>query len=210
MDKHPADPFASVLTSLPDLSELPGLELSDWQTWFGDAARRIIRWVPEAGVAIFYQSDIRRGGTLIDKGYLVMKAAEREHAALLFHNIVCREPPGSGGHGRPTYAHLIAVTRGAPPRAGPPVPDVMEDAGAMSWSKATGASACALACHYLQRATGTRVVVDPFCGRGTVLAVANALGLDALGVDVSQRCCRASRRAVAPALAGRFWDGKPR
>jgi tRNA G10 N-methylase Trm11 len=37
------------------------------------------------------------------------------------------------------------------------------------------------------------VVVDPFCGFGTVLAVANALGLDAVGVDVSPRMCRRAR-----------------
>ena len=33
----------------------------------------------------------------------------------------------------------------------------------------------------------------PFCGWGTVLAVANALGLDAIGVDVSARMCRRAR-----------------
>jgi DNA modification methylase len=44
--------------------------------------------------------------------------------------------------------------------------------------------------------TSTRVVVDPFCGSGTLLAVANALGLDAIGVDRSARACSAARRLV--------------
>jgi tRNA G10 N-methylase Trm11 len=35
--------------------------------------------------------------------------------------------------------------------------------------------------------------VDPFCGYGTVLAVANALGLDAVGVDLSARMCARAR-----------------
>jgi tRNA G10 N-methylase Trm11 len=35
--------------------------------------------------------------------------------------------------------------------------------------------------------------VDPFCGWGTVLAVANALGMDAVGVDLSARMCRRAR-----------------
>jgi tRNA G10 N-methylase Trm11 len=43
------------------------------------------------------------------------------------------------------------------------------------------------------------LVVDPFCGHGTVLAVANALGLDALGVELSPRRCRAARALVVAA-----------
>jgi DNA modification methylase len=46
-------------------------------------------------------------------------------------------------------------------------------------------------------------VVDPFCGHGTVLAVANAMGFDALGIDLSVRQCRAARRlTLEPAVAG--------
>jgi hypothetical protein len=55
-----------------------------------------------------------------------------------------------------------------------------------------GITACRVACRYLLDNTRSRVVVDPFCGRGTVLAVANELGLDAIGVDVSARRCRAA------------------
>jgi tRNA G10 N-methylase Trm11 len=41
--------------------------------------------------------------------------------------------------------------------------------------------------------TPTRTIVDPFCGWGTALAVANALGMDAVGVDLSARMCRRAR-----------------
>ena len=36
----------------------------------------------------------------------------------------------------------------------------------------------------------------PFCGYGTVLAVANAIGLDAVGVDLSARMARRARTLV--------------
>jgi tRNA G10 N-methylase Trm11 len=36
-------------------------------------------------------------------------------------------------------------------------------------------------------------VVDPFCGWGTALAVANALGMPAIGVDLSARMSRRAR-----------------
>jgi hypothetical protein len=38
--------------------------------------------------------------------------------------------------------------------------------------------------------------VDPFCGKGTLLAVANAMGFDAIGVDRSPKRCRAARALV--------------
>ena len=53
-----------------------------------------------------------------------------------------------------------------------------------------GVRACLEACRYVIAETRTRTIVDPFCGYGTVLAVANALGLDAVGVDLSARMCR--------------------
>ena len=59
-----------------------------------------------------------------------------------------------------------------------------------------GVEACHVACRYLLDETATRLIVDPFCGRGSVLAVANALGLDAIGVDVSARRCSAARKLV--------------
>ena len=34
------------------------------------------------------------------------------------------------------------------------------------------------------------IVIDPFCGQGTVLAVANELEMDALGVELSRKRCR--------------------
>lgn len=42
--------------------------------------------------------------------------------------------------------------------------------------------------------TDVQVVIDPFCGRGTVLALANELGVAALGVDVDAACVKAAER----------------
>jgi tRNA G10 N-methylase Trm11 len=40
---------------------------------------------------------------------------------------------------------------------------------------------------------GAKIIFDPFCGVGTVLAVANALGLDALGVEKARKRCEQAR-----------------
>jgi hypothetical protein len=194
---NPAEDGASVVTSLPDVSELP-LDLDAWRAWFIGAVRRVVRWVPHGGIAVFYQSDIRHRGVWIDKGYLVMRGAEEEGASIVWHKIVCRHPPGTIALGRPSYSHMIAIARA--PREAPrkPGPDVLADAGLMPWSRAMGVDACRVACRFLRDDTNARVIVDPFCGRGTVLAVANSLGLDALGVDISAKRCRAARAFRLP------------
>jgi hypothetical protein len=196
LDANAAADRDGVITSLPDVSELPELGLEAWRAWFIGAVRRVIRWVPRSGVAIFYQSDVRHGGAWIDKGYLVQRGAEEEGAHTLWHKIVCRKPPGTVALGRPSYSHMIAVS--LEPRAviRRPGPDVLPSAGFMPWSRAIGVTACRVACRFLLDESDARVVVDPFCGKGTVLAVANAMGLDAVGVDISAKRCRAARALV--------------
>ena len=182
---------ASVVTSLPDVSELPALGFPAWQSWFVDAAALVLASVPDEGAAIFFQSDIRHAGLWVDKGALVMRAAERAAVGLVFHRIVCRKPPGTVTFGRATYAHLLGFARRfRPARARA---DVLADGGPVAGRKAMGSLAALEACRFVRDETATRLVVDPFCGWGTTLAAANALGMDAVGVDLSARMCRRAR-----------------
>lgn len=194
--ENPSEPGTSVVTSLPDVSELAGADLAQWRAWFVNAVATVARWVPREGVAIFYQSDIRVAGAWIDKGYLVQRGLEDAGATMIWHKIVCRKPPGTIALGRPSYSHMIAasVARRAAPKK--PGPDVLPSAGEMRWSKAMGVTACRVACEFLRDETDARVVVDPFCGRGTVLAIANEMGFDTIGVDISAKRCRAARAAT--------------
>ena len=194
---------ASVVTSLPDVSELPTLGFAAWRQWFVDAAELTARSVPAGGVVIFFQSDIRHQGRWVDKGALCTTGAEHAGLAPVFHKIVCRKPPGTSTLGRATYAHLLAFAHPAEIRlARHPTPDVLADGGAVVGRKAMGLAACALACRFIRNETPSRTIVDPFCGWGTVLAVANALGLDAVGVDLSARMCRRARRLTVDLDAG--------
>jgi DNA methylase len=200
--KNPAAAGSSVITSLPDASELRGLGFEGWRAWFVEAARDVLRWLPPAGVAIFYQSDIRHGGVCIDKGYLLMQAAEAERAPLLWHTIVCRKPPGTRATGRASYSRMLCFARDRDPLPGPWLgPDVLAAAGPTQWTRGMGRFACQLACEYLRDQTSTRLVLDPFCGRGSVLAVAAELGFDVIGVELHERRCRAARSLVEAALA---------
>jgi hypothetical protein len=186
-------PDACFVTSLPDLSELQELDLAGWRAWFEDAAALVIERTAPSGVAVFFQSDIRANGEWIDKGHLVHRAADRVGARCVFHRIVCRRPPGTASFGRATYAHLLAFSRSLDVGSGLGRIDVMPDGGTVSWTKGMGAETCLDVCRWLKDAVHATLVIDPFCGHGTVLAAANELGLDAIGVERSVRRVKKAR-----------------
>jgi hypothetical protein len=203
---------AAAVTSLPDVSEV-GLSLEKWRAWFLDATKLVVESVPRESVAIFFQTDIKKDGRWIDKGTLVMRAAEDVGAHVLFHKIVCRRPPGTITFGRPGYTHLVAVSRALKVGA-VNIPDVIVDAGPLTWNRAMGTIACAHAVKFARDVAKARMIVDPFCGIGTVLAVANDLGLDAIGVEKNRkRAARARNLALgggqAPALHAVEGDAVP-
>ncbi len=192
---------ACAVTSLPDVSEV-GLALPVWRAWFLDAVRLVVGSVPDESAALFFQSDIKRDGVWIDKGALVIRAAEDAGAHILFHKIVCRRPPGMLTMGRPGYTHLIAVSRAMKCPDVLPIPDVISDAGRLPWVRAMGVRAAGQAVRFAQEQVGAKIIFDPFCGVGTVLAVANTLGLDALGVEKAKKRCEQAR--LLTIAAGEF------
>jgi hypothetical protein len=206
---HPAEVPASVVTSLPDVAEQPEHAFDEWQAWFASAVQAVLRWVSPEGVAVFYQTDVLHRGVWIDKSHLVQRAAEGSGCVLAWHKIVCRTVPGGTRLGRPGYSHLLCFTREPRPAFRHALPDVLPDAGLEVSQKAMGALACELACRFVLDATPTRLVLDPFCGRGTVLAVGNALGLDVVGVDRSARCCRVARNLALPSTRSSLLSRAP-
>jgi hypothetical protein len=183
---------ACAVTSLPDVSEV-GLALPAWRTWFLDTVRLVVDAVPDGSAALFFQSDIKRDGAWIDKGALVIRAAEDAGAHVLFHKIICRRPPGMLTLGRPGYTHLIAVSRAMKCPEVLPIPDIVVDAGRLTWVRAMGIRAAAHAVRFARDQVGATTVFDPFCGIGTVPAVANALGVAAIGVEKSRKRCEQAR-----------------
>lgn len=183
----------AVVTSLPDVSELPGLGFDGWRRWFIDTAALILARSHEDAAAIFFQTDIKRDGRWIDKGFLVQLAAERVGAHLLWHKVVCRAPPGTVTFGRPAWAHLLCLSRGLRVAPGQSSADVIARLGDMPWARAMGTEACHAAAAFLVKHTACRTVVDPFCGVGTMLAIANLHGLDAIGVELSAKRAERAR-----------------
>lgn len=183
---------------MPDHSELPALAVEVWRRWFVDTVALACQAIGDEAVAIFYQTDVKYEGRWLDKGHLVLCGADAAGSHALWHKIVCRVPPGTTTFGRPAYGHMICVSRSRRLSPGESTPDVLPGQGTMSWSRAMGAAACDTAVRFVALSTAGRTIVDPFCGRGSALAAANAHGLAAIGVELSRRRAAEARKASHP------------
>lgn len=192
-------PEHAVVTSLPDVSELSSFGFAEWRAWFIQTAALACERTAGPAVTIFFQTDIKHEGRWVDKGYLVARGAELAGSELLWHKVVCRAPAGTTTFGRPAYAHLLCFSRELRLAPGRSSPDVLPKLGQMPWARAMGVEACEAVCTFLLAHTACATVVDPFCGVGTVLAVANRRGLSAVGVERSPKRAAKAQTLELPA-----------
>lgn len=197
-------PGVSVVASIPDISEFPGKSLGEWSEWFEDTAAAVFGATPPEGVTIFYQTDIKVEGVWVDKGYLCQRAAARLNRSLLWHKIACRARPGQATFGRPGYGHLLCFGETVRPALEHATADVLAELGDKTWERGMGFEVCQVIGEFIKERTTTRTVVNPFCGQGSMLAVANALGLRALGIERSPKRAARARGLNADLVARRF------
>lgn len=178
----------SLLASIPDISEFNHHDLVKWKSWFYETAKSVLKKTPPEGVTLFYQSDIKVNGVWVDKAYLCQKAAEAVGSELLWHKIICRVSPGMATFGRPAYSHILCFSQSLRLMdLSRSTPDVIPDLGDKTWERGMGLEACLMIAKFLKEQTNTKTLVHPFCGQGSMLAVANAFGLSAIGIERSPK-----------------------
>lgn len=197
LQERPVLAGCSLVASLPDVSEFPSFSLDEWKSWFTSTVRLVLSRTPDRGVAVFYQTDIRLNGLWIDKAFLCQKAAENEGSQLLWHKVVCRFRPGNSSTGRPAYTHLLCFSRALRSDFAKPRIDVLPESGDKTWVRGMGFEACRIIGEYITNETDTRTLVHPFCGQGSMLAVAEKLGLNAIGIERSPKRAELARGLTA-------------
>ena len=185
---------SSLIASMPDISEFHGYTLGTWKEWFLKAATLVLSQTPDEGVTIFYQSDIKVDGVWVDKGYLCQKAAETLGHELLWHKIICRVQPGKVTFGRPAYSHVLCFSKGVRIHdLGNSTSDVIPEIGEKTWERGMGLEACLMIGKFISEQTATKTLIQPFCGQGAMLAVANKFGLAAIGIERSAKRAELAR-----------------
>lgn len=189
-----------IVTSPPDMQET-GQEYREWRQWYLHALYSCMAAQGENLPAVFYVTDRRYRGELLSKAGFVLRMAGQVHRKVLWHKIALRLKPGTEDSRRPGFVHVIAVGgSGCSPGFDTPSsawPDVF-DMGPRLYKNGMGVEAARMAVGYCSRFGST--IVNPFCGRGTVLAVAEERGLDAVGVDSDPDMCELARTAQAPRI----------
>jgi hypothetical protein len=176
---------AAFVTSLPNVDEFQHNNFDRWRTWFLAAATLVMDKTPEDSAAIFFQTDIKLDGIWIDKSFLLQQAAEQTNCELIWHKSVLRVPIGTTTNARPGYAHLLCFAPKLRSHDDNATPDVLPQLGTMAWPRAMGNDVATFAVSWLRDHAGAKTIVAPFCGTGTALAVANKLGLHAIGIERS-------------------------
>lgn len=179
--------LGSIITSLPDSDEIGFTQLG-WRSWFVEAVRRCFQSVKQSGPVIFYQTDRKIDGRLESKSSLIFDVAKELGVRCLWHKVVLRHAIGIADLYRPGFAHMIAFS--SEMNVGKPTPDVI-DRRILAYPNAMNQDAARVAVNFAMRATNE--IVDPFCGRGTIVAVADALGAEAIGIDIDPAQCEIAR-----------------
>lgn len=177
-----------IVTSLPEMAEGSWKDVAGYRAFFMEAAGLCLSAVADTGYVVFLQTDRKRDGW-IDKSYWLNAAGEAAGMRLLWHKVALRVEVGKTDLYRPGWSHMLCFSRAG--RIGVPFADVVER-GEMTYADAFGQTAVRAVLEWLSR-QGVRKVVDPFVGSGTVVAMANALGMDAVGVDVDKKQCERAR-----------------
>ena len=185
----------NIVTGLPDISEIkPRLTPAEYEAWCEEMVARLVDGLAPEQVAIFIVTPGRysgEGGSWLDKGYLCQLGARRARARCVWQKVVLVQDSAGRRRGgvRPGFVNFLCFSRAHRVPADFATVDVLPDRGHMSWSHAIGEAACAAAVEYIVDHVGGPLV-NPFCGYGSALAVANACGIDAYGMDISLKCCR--------------------
>jgi hypothetical protein len=179
----------SIVTSLPDASEIGIKDLNEYEKWVRRAATECFLSASEGCPLIFIQTDRRKGGRQFSKASLLMNLAAEQAWFLLWHKIELAAEVGKSNLYRPTFRNMLCFGRGKM-SAGQATPDVIPPSKRL-YDMAFGFEAAKVAVEFCKKFSNR--VLDPFCGHGTVLHVAGELGMDSVGVDIDPACCEASR-----------------
>ena len=173
----------SIVTSIPEMDEVK-LSFAEYVPFFRNAARLCLEAVKAKGYCIFLQTDRKYKGW-VDKSYLITDEAQKLGIRMIWHKIALRTEVGKADIFRPTYSHMLCYSKeGA---IGIPVTDVIAR-GDVTYANGFGIDAVTLVIQFLKKHK-IKTVVDPFVGSGTVVAVANSMGLKGIGVDIDKKQC---------------------
>lgn len=178
------------LSGICDLDETKMTESEYWQ-FFARVVKEMARTVAPDGYLILIQTDRKKDRRWHSKSALITRECLKEGMKMCWHKIVLHRDVGKVDLYRPTYAHMLCYSKRG--TTGAATPDVLA-AGTRLYNNGTPVEAADFALEFIKKYSPNKAVVDPFVGRGTIVALANSKGMPALGIDIDLEQAKKARK----------------
>jgi len=189
LQKRDLEP-CNIITGMPDNTEMK-LDYKQYEEY----RHKILPLIFELGkdnVLIFTQTDKKAtyNGEWFNKTNILYQYAQKYNVNLVFHEVAlyANEPSF------PEYQHFICFSN----RLGPRQSNTIL-AGNKVYKNGTPfgiLAKCMGLFSKFKHQLGSNIILDPFCGRGTVLAMFNTLGFETIGIDIDPEQCNYSRNMI--------------
>lgn len=183
---QPDNSLPNVVTGICDQDEMDGYNMDQYKDFFANVASLIFQKLKPGCYAIFIQTDRKWQKQWLDKSFVLTNIARSHGYKTVWHKIVLHRGVDSTHLQRPTYAHMLCYSRDG--TTGAATPDVLS-VGKKLYKNGTPVNAATVALEFIKRYSRNNTVLDPFVGQGTIPAIANKLGLNAVGIDIDKNQC---------------------
>lgn len=173
------------ITGIPDMNDVQ-MPPDQYRLWVHTVVKLCLQKAKPKAYVMFCQTDRKIQGEWFDKSTILVEAARAAGVPLRWHKIVLRKT--CVDLLKPTYSHMLCFSRRGGPGKG--TVDVIHG-GRSVYLHGTPVGAVKFMCDFLTAFGDKNItqVVDPFVGRGTTLALAEAHGFDTVGVDLDPKQC---------------------
>lgn len=138
-----------------------------------------------------YDFTAKSDGRWFSKSALLHQAAARcsdIDLGLIWHKIVITAAIDTIKGSKSTYTHFLCFSQQHRELVSQHSPDLIANRGHMTWARAMGTKAAEFACKYIQlQLPHCNTIIDPFCGQGSLLSIANYAGFNTIGVELSRK-----------------------
>lgn len=194
---QPNQSIANFVTGICDLDETDEpSNMAKYLDFFREVTQLILSKLHPDGYAVFIQTDRKYQRQWIDKSYIITKIAREFNPPLkmVWHKIVLHRDVNRTDLHRPTYAHMLCYTHHG--TTGEATPDVLPVSGKL-YKNGTPIGAAETAINFIKRYSKSGItVVDPFVGQGTIPAISNYYGLNAIGIDIDATQVEIARKMI--------------
>ena len=171
----------NVITGICDLDET-NMNMKDYLIFFKQVATLIFKNLSKNGYAIFMQTDRKYNKEWIDKSSILTNIALENGLKLVWHKIILNRDVGKIDLFRPTYSHMLCYTYEG--TSGAATTDVINVSKRL-YKNATPINAAKIALEFVKKYnTISSDIIDPFVGQGTIVALANKMNMNAIGIDI--------------------------